>query len=145
MSEIILCFAERFYYFPIHWETGIWGVSPMSDLRLIQFARRIPHRGRKVPSKQEIWQHRKDIFVPSQFVEKGDYQRQIGQFLTKKKDWVIPTLENSVLAQRGWIKAEEIIDDVRQGNVETYLKEPLILLHNVLRLEYFLQHNKVKT
>jgi len=137
--------AERFYYFPIHWETGIWGVSPMSDLRLIQFARRIPHRGRKVPSKQEIWQHRKDIFVPSQFVEKGDYQRQIGQFLTKKKDWVIPTLENSVLAQRGWIKAEEIIDDVRQGNVETYLKEPLILLHNVLRLEYFLQHNKVKT
>ncbi len=133
--------AERFYYFPIYWETGVWGISPMSDPRLILFARQIPHQDRKVPSKQEIWQHRKDIFVPSQFVKKGDYQKQIGQFLIKKKDWVIPVLENSILAKRGWINASEIINDIHQGKIEEYLKEPLIVLHNVLRLEYFLQHN----
>ena len=133
--------AERFYYFPIHWETEIWGISPLTDPQLILFARQIPHYHRKPPRKQEIWQHRKDVFVPSQFVEKGDYQRQIGQFLTKKTDWVVSLLENSVLAKKGWIKTSKIIDDICHGGIETYLKEPLILLHNVLRLEYFLQHN----
>jgi len=137
--------AERFCYFPTYWETGIWGISPMTDPRLIQFARRIPHDGRKPPAKQRLWRHRKDIFVPSQFVKKGDYQGQIGQFLTKKRGWVISVLENSILAEKGWIKTSEIIDNIRKGKIEIYLKEPLILLHNVLRLEYFLQHNKLAT
>lgn len=131
--------------FPVFWETGVWPVTPFTDPRLIQLARRIPRQSSKILPKQEIWRTRMDIFVPSQFRSKQGPVGHVQLFLEKKQKLVTSVLRGSILAQHGLIQASEIISDVERGNIQKYLEgDTISFLLNTLKLEYFLQHNKVK-
>lgn len=130
-------------FFPILWELNLWNISPLTDPRLIQIARRIPLRNDEPMTREEIWATRPDIFAKSQFRYKGHFGKHVGQFLIKKPQIVIDILENSILGKMGIIKSEEIIENIKNGNIAKYLDKPLIILHNILRLEYFLQQNHI--
>lgn len=131
--------------FPICWETEVWPITPFADPRLVQLARRAPSQYLKISPKQEIWKYRKDIFLESQFKPKGGPYKQAQLFLEKKPNFVISVLQNSLLAQKGWVKASKIVEDVQEGNIQKYFEgDVLSFLINVLQLEYFLQQNNVK-
>lgn len=131
--------------FPICWETGVWPMTPFTDPRLIQFARRVPRRDSKAILKQEIWKSRQEIFVPSQFRTKQGPVGQVELFLEKKKDFVIAVLEESFLSQKGWVRAPEIISDLKHGDIKKYFEgDTLSFLLALVKLEYFLQQNNVK-
>lgn len=132
-------------YFPHYWEMGVWPMTPYIDPRLVQFARGMPHRGEKFPDKREIWQHRSDIFLPKQFRSKGNFSGFIKLFVSRRKEFILSALQNSILAEKGWVKAREIFNDFQRGNEEKYLADfvPLHLMF-LLQLEYFLQQNNIK-
>lgn len=131
--------------FQAYWDVGMWPVQPFADPRLVQLARRMPRKNSKVPDKQVLWKHRTDIFTPSQFKPKGGAEYQANLFLDKKRDFIIKVLSNSVLAEKGLIKASEIIKDARKGNMDKYrVWGAHVYLVSILRLEYFLQHNNAK-
>lgn len=130
--------------FESHWETGTWPLQPFADQRLIQFARRIPRNGNKTMDKQDIWRHRSDIFLPSQFREKGGAEEQANLFLYRKRDLIIDLLENSILGNLGLVRSKEILADAKSGNMDKYkIWGAHVFLVSLLRLEYFLRHNKV--
>lgn len=133
-------------YFSLWWETEVWPITPFLDWRLLQFARRIPHQDKKVPDKRRVWEHRKDIFVSSQFRPKGEGPEILfRRFITERRDFVISVLENSLLAKKGWVRAQEIVRDLLKGNDKQYLDGVASsYFHQLVRLEYFLQKNKVK-
>ncbi|HBL52129.1 MAG: hypothetical protein A3D24_04110 [Candidatus Blackburnbacteria bacterium RIFCSPHIGHO2_02_FULL_39_13] len=131
--------------FPVYWETGIWPMTPFIDPRLVQLARMIPRKGSKALSKQEIWKTREEIFAPSQFRPKEGPVGHVQLFLDKKQDFIISVLKKSILAQKGWIKASEIIDDMKKGDTHKYLEgDALSFLLATLQLEYFIQQNNIK-
>lgn len=131
--------------FPLAWETGVWPITPYADWRIVEFARRIPLSDSRRPEKQEFWRHRSDIFVPSQFKPKTGYEDLARLYLLKKKELVTSILKDSILGKRGLVKAEEIIEDIKKGNLNKYFEaDEIIYLLYLLRLEYFLQHNKTK-
>lgn len=130
----------------ICWAAGLWFLTPFADPRLTQFARGLPHKGIKAPTKQEVWMQLKDIFVLSQFRPKGGPEEHGKLLLKKDPDFVIGVLKDSILAQKGWVRAFEIIKDIQEGNIQKYFAgDAMIFLCNVLKLEYFLQHNNVRT
>lgn len=130
----------------VYWETGVWPLTPFIDPRLVQFARRLPPHKPKGPLKEKVWAHRKDIFVESQLrKEKWHFGGLVRQFVRKRTDFIISVLENSILASRGWVQADKITRDLRQGKDKFYLGGTAnTYLHNLLRLEYFLQQNNVR-
>lgn len=132
--------------FPFYWKTGMWPITPFADLRLVQLAQRIPHRGLKGPSREEIWKNWNEIFLPSQFRPKKPPLGFVRLFLDKKLKFVISVLEKSVLGEKGWVRSSEIVDALRRGDTEKYtsLRHGLLYLDSLLRLEYFLQHNNIK-
>lgn len=132
-------------YFPVWWEAGVWPLTPYIDPRLFQFARGIPYRGKEAHPKTEFWRHRLDLFVPEQFRPKGNFQGLVKQFIKQRSDIVVSVLKNSILGRAGWIRSEEIVEDFQAGREEKYLDDAIsTYLHNLVRLEYFLQANKVK-
>lgn len=131
-------------FFPIMWDLNLWNVSPLSDPKMIQIARKLPFKNGKPLTREELWKERPDIFIEGQFKYKGHYGKHIGQFLTRKKDFVIDVLRNSQLGKIGVIKAEEMVKNIEDNNIEKYLDKPLLILHNILRLEYFIQQNNVR-
>jgi len=133
-------------YFSLWWETEVWPITPFIDRRLLQFARRIPHQGKKVPDKRKVWEQRKDIFVSSQFRPKGEGPELLfRRFIVERRDFVISVLKNSLLAEKGWIRNQEIISDFLKGDDKKYLVDVVSsYFHQLVRLEYFLQQNKVK-
>lgn len=133
------------FYHSVYWETGVWPVTPFMDPRLVQFARRIPPHKPEGSLKEKIWTHRKDIFAESQFREKWHFGGLVSQFVTQRPDFVISVLENSILAQKSLIRAGQIVKDFRQGKYKSYLDDTVnVYLHNLVRLEYFLQQNNIK-
>lgn len=131
-------------YFPLFWETKLWPITPFIDPRLTQIARGIPKPKGRHLSKQEIWKGRYDIFVPNQFVKKRGPDEQFKRYLTEKANFLISILENSVLGARGLAKSSEIIDNLRQGNIEKYYKDDAMsYIVNLVGLEYFIQENNV--
>jgi len=120
-------------------------MTPFIDPRLVQLARMIPRKGSKALSKQEIWKTREEIFAPSQFRPKEGPVGHVQLFLDKKQDFIISVLKKSILAQKGWIKASEIIDDMKKGDTHKYLEgDALSFLLATLQLEYFIQQNNIK-
>lgn len=131
--------------FLICWETGVWLMTPFMDPRLIRLARRIPLKGRKAPVKQDIWKHRSDIFLQDQFRKKGGPAKRMGLFLEKNPDFVVSLLYDSLLAEKGWIQADKIIQDIQNRSFSKHLDvDILAFLINLIELEYFIQHNNVK-
>lgn len=131
--------------FAAYWENEIWPMQSFADPRLVQLCRGIPLEDSKVVEKQDLWRHRTDIFTPSQFIEKGGAELQANLYLDRKKDFIIEVLSKSVLAEKGFVRASEIIDDVAKGKVDKYrVWGAHVFLVSILRLEYFIQQNNVK-
>lgn len=128
----------------ICWPIDLWFFTPYSDLKLINFARGIPRREGKPFSKQEVWKNHDEIFIPEQFIPKGGPEEKDKLLLKKDASFVLNLLKNSVLAEKKWIKRNEIVDNIRAGNFEEYYQgDALIYLVNLLKLEYFLQENQI--
>lgn len=133
------------FHHSVYWETGIWPMTPFIDPRLIQFARNLPIHKPDGPLKQKMWTHRKDIFVKSQFREKWHLGELMNRFVIERPNFVISVLENSILASSGLVRADRIVEDFRQGRYKFYQGDAAnIYLHNLLRLEYFIQQNNIK-
>ncbi|MDO8551785.1 MAG: hypothetical protein Q7S03_03865 [bacterium] len=131
-------------YFPLIWEKDLWWVHPLTDPRLIQLARRIPLKSNGQPmDKYELWAHRPDIFLPKQAKVQGHYGTHFGQFVTKRPQFIIDVLRNSILGKLGIIKQEEIINNLEKGIFDPYLDTALLFLQQVVRIEYFLQQNDI--
>lgn len=133
-------------FFPLAWEKEVWPMSPFEDARLIELARSIPSGGvNRLQLKQKMWQERMDIFTKSQFIEKRGTEAHYSRFLTEKRDFIISTLKNSRLAERGWVRSSEIIDNITKGEIDIYYKgDAIVYLTNFLELEYFIQQNNIK-
>lgn len=129
--------------FPLHWEAGVWSLMPFADPRLVQLARRIPKINGKFITRQELWKRDDEIFVRSQFRPKIGPDKFIKLFLEKKLDFVAATLKKSVLQETGLVQTKKILEDVDKRNIEKYSGDALVYLHNLLRLEYFLQENNI--
>lgn len=130
-------------FFPILWELDLWGVHPLMDPRLIQLTRAMPLKDNALLTKDELWSSRPDIFVKKQFEIKGHYGEHVGQFLKFRGDFVTEVLRNSILGKLGLIKNREMAQDIQSGAINKYLDTPLLILHNLIKLEYFIQENQV--
>ena len=131
--------------FLINWETGVWPITPFIDPGLIGVAMGMPRSLGSTPSKQEIFRMRTDIFITEQFRQKQGAEEHVGRYLTERPKVVLSILKNSRLGEKGWIKAEEIVHDIKKGKVEEYFEgDAMSFLLNVLELEYFLQTNNIK-
>lgn len=127
--------------FAVCWEAGVWPITPFIDPYLVGVAMSM----RQIFAKQEIFKNRLDIFIPEQFREKQGPENQIKRYLTERPKNVTSILKNSRLGEKGWIKAEEIVQDIKNGKVNKYFEgDSMSFLLNVLELEYFLQVNDVK-
>lgn len=126
-------------FFPIMIETGVRQIAPFNDPKMVRFSLLIPEK----TTKWNLWKHRGDIFLPEQFKPKGHFQAHIDLFLTEKLDFVIQTLENSVLKRTKIVDIEKILKDLKIKNLDPYQNKPAAVLDNVIRLEYFLQKNSV--
>lgn len=132
--------------FPILWENKLWQTSPFNDTRLVQLGRSIPRKNLKPLSKQEVWKtYKGKVFVASQFRRKQGPSEHVQLFLKERLGLVLSILNNSILAQCGFIRASEIVNDLRRGNIWKYLEgDTLSFLLATLKLEYFFQYNTVK-
>ena len=129
-------------YYPIYWESDLWPLMPLSDQRLIEIAKRIPKSLQKGEQRQNIWRHRLDIFVRGQFTKKGGPERLIDRYITEKRDLLISILNRSILGQVGLVKNNDLVNSLRRGQDKFFLQPGVSLyLHNLVRLEIFLQHS----
>lgn len=138
--------APALFYFPMYWRLNCWQITPFIDPRVLRLALNIPRKDNKLPTRHELFRHRNEIFVPLQFRNKIGGGSYVSQFLEKRRELVISILHTSLLGQSGWVKSEEIIKDLKGDNIRNYIANSNLLaqLHNLVRLEYFIQQNNVK-
>jgi asparagine synthetase B (glutamine-hydrolysing) len=131
--------------FAIYWENNIWPLLPFMDTRVINVCRRIPKVKGKYCTKLDVWKDDKEIFVKEQLKQKTGISNLYNRiFLITKKRKIIDILKNSVLEKYGWLKTEEIINNLRNSYFEPYENDSVAtVLLRYLRLEYFLQNNNV--
>ncbi len=134
------------FYFPINWRLGLWQLTPFTDPRIVNLALRIPRKGKKAISRNDLFRKRGDIFLPSQFKTKIDAAPYVGQFMVRRKDKILEILKPSMLSEKGWVNTSDIIERIQSGNVNSFLENGNLIatLHNLIRLEYFIQNNSVK-
>jgi hypothetical protein len=125
-------------YFPVYWQNGVWGISPLSDPRLVKLSTQCPSDA----EKKDIWKGRYDIFIKEQLLQKKTHLgNHVDQYLThpKTKEKIIAVLKNSYLTHMGIVKGDEIINNLRSNREFIYTKETSTFLLNVLMIELFLQ------
>lgn len=134
------------FYFSIIWKSKCWPFLPFNDPRVLELSLRIPTKNGKPVERNELLRQREDVFLPSQFREKVDAAPYVGQFVEKEKKLVLEILRNSRLQKKGWIEVADVIKDLEQGKTNKFTSDGNLLstLHNILRIEYFIQNNEIQ-
>lgn len=132
-----------FLSFPVLWEAGTWFINPYVDTEMVKLSQRMPRVGKRLMHKQELYKDRTEIFLPEQFRVKLPFDEQIKVFYSKSRQNIASILENSVLEKMGLVKARELREIVLSNKSREYIGKMHLMFINLLRLEIFLQANKV--
>lgn len=136
--------ALQWFLFPIYWQYGDWEISPYNNLSLIKLAMKIPKVNGKRLRKHQLWEGRTDIYLPDQFVHiKKPFDNHLLQMFDKKSNFLVEILNNSILKKAGLIETEKMIKAIEGNKAKEYFKNLLPIFISTIRLEIFLQHNKV--
>lgn len=130
--------------FSLYWEADVWPIHPYTDPRLIQLARSISPKGELAEIKRRFWKGGKGIFVDKQFGPGGHMGGLFNKFVSRRRDIILPLLENSILSEAGYVRSGQIARDIKNGRGDLYTQDGVsVLLDQLLHLELFLQKNRI--
>lgn len=139
--------AVSWFEAELYREHDLWPMTPYVDTRLINLARRIPKviKGTKQVKKIAILKHLPHIFGEEMFIEKTGLEIISANFVRNQKALIFSVLENSVFAKIGWVNKDKILKMLNDETSELYTNDQFaITLETMVKLEWFIQKNKIK-